>query len=54
MSSGMDFFSWLSSDKGNFNWWFSTIKESHRAKAKVWWNAGCRAVLSIVFTNDAK
>ena len=47
-------FSWLSSDKDNFTWWFSTITESHREKANVWWNGGCKAALRSVSTNDVK
>ena len=46
---------WLWSDKGKFAWLFPTITESYRPEANIWWNDGCKAVLSSsVFTNDVK
>ena len=53
MFRGMDF-SWLSFDRENFTQQFSAITESHKAKANVEGNDGCKALLSSVFTNDVK
>ena len=54
-------FSWLSSDRVNFAWLFSTIMETYRPEADIWWNDGYKAVYqdgykavvsSSVSTND--
>ena len=39
-------FSWLSSDGGNFAWMFSTITESYKPEANIWWNDESKAMLS--------
>ena len=54
MPLGMDF-SWLSSDRGNFAWLFSTITESYKPEANMWWNGECKAMISSsVSTSDVK
>ena len=34
-------FCWLSSDRGNFAWLFSTITESYKPEANIWWYDEC-------------
>ena len=50
----MDFSS-LSSDRGNFDWLFSTITECYKPDANIWWNDECKGILSSsVSTSDVK
>ena len=47
-------FNWLAPDRGNFAWEFSTGTESNQAKSNVFWNNGCKDVLSSVSEKDIK